>query len=94
VSDAAVGDAPSDTASSPMSCGHDKGAAVEPGCPAVLDSRISSVFSRKRGVNRQAGPSVHEDLFGRQFTRRRRTFWGSPTSPSNAPPREGLLLRD
>jgi hypothetical protein len=38
VSDTAVGDAPSDTASSPMSCGHDQAAAVEPGRRAVLDS--------------------------------------------------------
>jgi hypothetical protein len=35
---------------------------------------ISSALSTTREINRQAGPSVHDDLVGRQFTRRRRTF--------------------
>ena len=30
--------------------------------------RIWSVFSKKRGLNRKAGPPVHDDLVGRQFT--------------------------
>jgi hypothetical protein len=37
VSEAAVGDAPSDTATPAMSCGHDQDAAVEPRHRAVLD---------------------------------------------------------
>ena len=30
--------------------------------------RIWSVFSKKRGLNRKAGPPVHDDLVARQFT--------------------------
>jgi putative transposase len=30
--------------------------------------RIWSVFAKKRGLNRAAGPPVHDDLVGRQFT--------------------------
>jgi len=30
--------------------------------------RLWSVFSKKRGVNRKAGPSVHDDLVLRGFT--------------------------
>jgi putative transposase len=30
--------------------------------------RIWSAFSKKRGLNRKAGPPVHDDLVGRQFT--------------------------
>jgi putative transposase len=30
--------------------------------------RIWSVFSKKRGLNRTAGPPVHDDLVSRQFT--------------------------
>ena len=30
--------------------------------------RIWSVFARKRGLNRKAGPPVHDDLVGRNFT--------------------------
>lgn len=32
------------------------------------EQRIWSVFSKKRGVNRKAGPLVHEDLVQREFT--------------------------
>ncbi len=30
--------------------------------------RIWSVFAKKRGLNRKAGPPVHDDLVGRKFT--------------------------
>ncbi|WP_459545790.1 IS3 family transposase [Nocardia sp. X0981] len=30
--------------------------------------RIRSVFAKKRGLNRKAGPPVHDDLVGRHFT--------------------------
>ncbi|BCW83355.1 hypothetical protein NicSoilE8_10280 [Arthrobacter sp. NicSoilE8] len=30
--------------------------------------RIWSVFAKKRGLNRKAGPPVHDDLVGRDFT--------------------------
>jgi putative transposase len=30
--------------------------------------RIWSVFAKKRGLNRKAGPPVHDDLVGREFT--------------------------
>jgi putative transposase len=30
--------------------------------------RIWSVFAKKRGINRKAGPPVHDDLVGRDFT--------------------------
>src|SRR6185312_13762051 len=30
--------------------------------------QLWSVFSKKRGLSRQAGPPVHDDLVGRQFT--------------------------
>jgi transposase InsO family protein len=30
--------------------------------------RISSVFAKKRGLNRKAGPPVHDDLVARQFS--------------------------
>lgn len=30
--------------------------------------RIWSVFAKKRGLNRRAGPPVHDDLVGRHFT--------------------------
>lgn len=30
--------------------------------------RIWSVFAKKRGINRKAGPPVHDDLVGRNFT--------------------------
>jgi transposase InsO family protein len=68
VSDAAVGDAPSDTASSPMSCGHDQAAAVEPGRRAVLDSAdLVGVLQEAReqpagrpvGARRPGRPAVH-----------------------------------
>ena len=32
------------------------------------EQRIWSVFSKKRGLNRKAGPPVHDDLVGRDFT--------------------------
>jgi putative transposase len=34
----------------------------------VLPQRIWSVFSKKRGLGRKAGPPVHDDLVARQFT--------------------------
>lgn len=34
--------------------------------------RIWSVFSKKRGLNRKAGPPVHDDLVDRQFTAQER----------------------
>ena len=33
--------------------------------------RIWSHFSKKRGLNRKAGPPVHDDLVQRQFTAER-----------------------
>jgi transposase InsO family protein len=68
VSDAAVGDAPSATASSPMSCGHDQAAPVEPGRRAVLDSAdLVGVLQEARdqpagrpvGARRRGRPAVH-----------------------------------
>lgn len=35
------------------------------------EQRIWSVFSKKRGVNRKAGPPVHDDLVQREFSARR-----------------------
>jgi putative transposase len=32
------------------------------------EQRIWSVFSKKRGLNRKAGPPVHDDLVQREFT--------------------------
>ncbi len=37
--------------------------------------RIWSVFAKKRGLNRNAGPPVHEDLVDRQFTAAADAIW-------------------
>ena len=36
--------------------------------PLCYQQRIWSVFAKKRGLNRKAGPPVHDDLVDRQFT--------------------------
>jgi transposase InsO family protein len=49
---------------------HERGLKVGENRVARLCSqqRIWSVFSKKRGVNRKAGPPVHDDLVDRKFT--------------------------
>jgi putative transposase len=48
---------------------------------------IWSVFSKKRGLNRKAGPPVHDDLVDRDFTAQRIDELWLTTSPSTAPTR-------
>jgi putative transposase len=38
--------------------------------------RIWSVFAKKRGLNRKAGPPVHDDLVSRDFTASHRMSCG------------------
>jgi putative transposase len=33
-----------------------------------FQQRIWTVFSKKRGLNRKAGPPIHDDLVQREFT--------------------------
>src|SRR3712207_385963 len=49
---------------------HERGLAAGENRVARLCSqqRIWSIFAKKRGLNRKAGPPVHDDLVGRQFT--------------------------
>jgi putative transposase len=49
---------------------HERGLAAGENRVARLCSqqRIWSVFAKKRGLNRKAGPPVHDDLVDRQFT--------------------------
>jgi transposase InsO family protein len=51
---------------------HERGLAAGENRVARLCSqqRIWSVFAKKRGLNRKAGPPVHDDLVDRQFTAR------------------------
>lgn len=46
--------------------------------------RIWSVFAKKRGLTRKAGPPVHDDMVKRGFPQRHPTGSGSLTSPSTA----------
>ncbi len=49
------------------------------------DNRWWSVFGKKRGKGRKAGPPVHDDLVRRDFTATCANRLGSPTSPSTPP---------
>lgn len=46
---------------------------------------IWSIFAKKRGLNRKAGPPVHDDHLRRDFTARGLMSSGSATSPSTPP---------
>jgi transposase InsO family protein len=57
------------TALSPTSCPHRGIRASEDRVHRLCSQqRIWSVFAKKRGLNRKAGPPVHDDLVERSFT--------------------------
>ncbi|MGW3733588.1 hypothetical protein [Streptomyces sp. NPDC005148] len=55
------------------------------------DNNWWSVFGKKRGRTKKAGPPVHDDLAAAPSPRMPRTGCGSPTSP-NTPPAKGSCI--